>query len=261
MSQEALMRPLPEGHFRFACHKTLPCFTKCCANLNLILTPYDVIRLKTRLGMASGNFLEKYTVSAVDDACGVPVVRLKMNDDEPRRCPFVVPKGCSVYEDRPGACRIYPLGRAASKIHEGLKAGEYYFIVEESHCLGFNEDRRWTVHEWIMDQRLDEYNAMNDFFMDITAGRQAKIMKALGDQKLQMFYMACYSLDDFRRFVFNTTLLDKFDIPQDVLARIKKDDIELMKFACRWLRFALFGEKTMAVDTKVDGQRDCPVTP
>ena len=260
MSQEALMRPLSEGRFRFACHKTLPCFTKCCANLNLILTPYDVIRLKNRLGLASGVFLEKYTTASVDDAYGVPVVKLKMNSDALRRCPFVTPKGCSVYEDRPGACRIYPLGRAALKAREGFKAGEYYFTVKESHCLGFNEDREWTIHEWIADQNLDEYNAMNDFFMDITAGKQAKIIKALGDRKLRMFYMAFYSLDDFRRFVFNTTLLDKFDIPQDVLARIKKDDIELMKFACRWLRFALFGEKTMAVDTIADGQRDCPVT-
>ena len=253
MIDEALIRLLPVGHFRFACRKTLPCFTKCCANLNLILTPYDVILLKTRLKMASGDFLKKFTVATVDDSYGVPAVRLKMITDAMRRCPFVSPEGCTVYEDRPGACRIYPLGRAALKAREGVKAGEYYFTVKESHCLGFNEDREWTIHEWIADQNLDEYNAMNDFFMDITAGKRAKTIKALGDQKLQMFYMACYSLDDFRGFVFETTFLDKFNIPEDALTRIKTDDIELMKFACRWLRFALFGDRTLAVGTRPDG--------
>jgi len=33
----------------------------------------------------------------IDQAYGVPVVRLKMNDDKTRRCPFVSPEGCAVY--------------------------------------------------------------------------------------------------------------------------------------------------------------------
>jgi hypothetical protein len=96
---------------------------------------------------------------------------------------------------------------------------------------------------------MDEYNAMNDSFMNITAGRQAKAIKALNDQQLQMYYMACYSLDEFRRFVFETTFLDKFDITQDVRKRIKTDETELMAFACQWLKFSLFGEKTIPISS------------
>jgi hypothetical protein len=210
----------------------------------LVLTPYDVLRLKNRLNLSSEVFLERYAVSYVDEKYGVPVVKLKMNKDETRRCPFVNPEGCVVYEDRPGACRLYPLGRAASKIYEGCRAEEYYFMVKESHCLGLNEKQKWTVQEWLKDQGLDQYNIMNDFFMDITAGRQAKIIRRLNDRQLQMYYMACYSLDDFRRFVFETSFLDRFDITQDVLSRIKTDENELMAFACQWLKFSLFGEKT-----------------
>jgi Fe-S-cluster containining protein len=211
----------------------------------LVLTPYDVLRLKNRLNLSSEVFLERYAASYVDEKYGVPVVKLKMNKDETRQCPFVSPEGCVVYEDRPGACRLYPLGRAASKIYEGCRAGEYYFMVKESHCLGLNEKQKWTVQEWLKDQGLDEYNIMNDFFMDITAGRQARIIKRLSDRQLQMYYMACYSLDDFRRFVFETSFLDRFDITQDVLSRIKTDENELMAFACQWLKFSLFGEKTL----------------
>ena len=252
MIDEALMHPIPEGRFTFACHKALPCFTKCCARLNLVLTPYDVVRLKSRLNLSSGAFLERYTYSYLDEGYGVPVVKLKMNEDDKRRCPFVSPEGCTVYEDRPGACRMYPLGRAASKIRGWDKPGEYYFVVKESHCLGFNEEREWTVEDWVKDQGLDEYNAMNDLFMDITAGRRSKTIKTLSKQKLRMFYMACYSLDEFRRFIFGTTFLDKFDIEQDLIARIKTDDLELMKFGCRWLQFALFGEKTVAARLRPD---------
>jgi len=247
MIDQALMQSIPDRKFRFACHKDLPCFTKCCANLNLVLTPYDVLRFKNRLNLSSEEFLENYTTSYVDEAYGVPVVKLKMNDDENRRCPFVSPDGCAVYEDRPGACRLYPLGRAASKIFEGHPAGEYYFVVKESHCLGFNEKQEWTVQEWIINQGMDEYNAINDFFMNITAGRRAKTIKALSDQQLQMFYMACYNLDEFRRFVFETTFLDKFDIAQDVLNHIETDNMKLMEFAFQWLKFSLFGEKTLQI--------------
>jgi len=251
MIDQALMQPIKDRKFKFACNRELPCFTKCCANLNLVLTPYDVLRLKNRLNLSSEAFLKKYATSYVDEAYGIPVVKLKMNDDETRRCPFVSPEGCAVYGDRPGACRLYPLGRAASKIYINHPTGEYYFIVKESHCLGFNEDRDWTVQEWVTNQGMDEYNDMNDYFMDITAGRQAKSIKTLNEQQLQMYYMACYNLDDFRRFVFETTFLDKFDITPDVQNRIKTDDTELMAFASQWLKLALFGEKTVQINRNI----------
>lgn len=245
MIEASLMQSLKEDRFRFACNKSLPCFTKCCAKLNLVLTPYDIIRLKNRLNCPSGYFLENHTTSFVDEAYGVPIVHLKMNDDETRRCPFVSPDGCTVYDDRPGACRIYPLGRAASKVYESHRTGEYYFVVRESHCLGFCENREWTIHEWVNDQGFDKYNAMNDYFLDITAGRTAKSINTLTEQHLKMYYMACYSLDEFRRFIFESTFLKRFEIEQDVIRGIEADDVELMKFASRWLTFSLFGEKTL----------------
>jgi len=250
MTDQALMQPIQDQAFRFVCNKALPCFTKCCANLNLVLTPYDILRLKNRLNLSSEEFLQKYSTNHVDEAYGVPVVQLKMNTETTRRCPFVGPEGCAVYEDRPGACRLYPLGRAASKIFDGYPAKEYYFVVKESHCLGFMEEREWTVQEWVINQGMDEYNAMNDAFLNITAGGQANTMKTLSDQQLQMYYMACYNLDEFRRFVFETTFMDKFDIPQDVQQRIKTDETELMVFACQWLKFSLFGEKTIQMSSR-----------
>ena len=45
------IEPVENGGFRFACHPGVVCFTECCRDLKLLLTPYDVIRLKNRLGL------------------------------------------------------------------------------------------------------------------------------------------------------------------------------------------------------------------
>lgn len=246
MIDQSLMHPIPDRRFKFGCHPEIGCFTVCCAKLSLVLTPYDVLRLKNRLQLPSKIFLDRYTTSYVDENYGAPVVKLKMNEDEHRQCPFVSREGCTVYEDRPGACRMYPVGRAASKIPGWDKAGEYYFLVKEAHCQGFNEQREWTVEEWIEDQELAEYNTMNDLFLDITAGIPAKRLKSLSDKQLGMFHMACYNLDEFRKFLFSTSFLERFDLEPQLIARLRTDETELIRFSCRWLRFALFGDKTMA---------------
>jgi len=244
------MQPVSGRKFRFACHNALPCFTRCCADLELVLTPYDIIRLKNRLHLSSGAFLDRHTTVSADRLSGLPVVKLKMQADESRRCPFVGPGGCVIYEDRPGACRLYPLGRAASKISKS-QSGEYYFTVKESHCLGWKEEKEWTIQAWLADQGLEEYNTMNDSFMDITTGRPPKALRKLSNPQLQMVYMACYDLDVFRRFVFESSFMDRFDIAEEALNRIRTDDIELMAFACRWLKFSLFGEMTLQINRRL----------
>ena len=247
MIDQKLMHPLKDRKFRFACHRGLSCFTGCCANLNLVLTPYDVLRLKNRLKLSSDVFLDRYATSYIDEKYGVPVVKLKMNSDENRRCPFVSPEGCVVYEDRPGACRLYPIGRAASKIHEGLEAGEYYFMVKESHCLGFNERREWTVREWLADQGLDEYNAMNDLWLEIlTSPKDLGPAKDV-QKKMQMFSMASYNLDRFRKFIFESRFFQLFQVEEKRKEALASDDVELMKFAFDWLRYSLFGERTTEI--------------
>jgi len=62
-----------------------------------------------------------------------------------------------------------------------------------------------------------------------------------------MFYTACYDLDTFRRFVFSTTFTQRFELDKELIEELRTDDLALLRFAFRWLRFALFGEPTMKV--------------
>jgi len=36
----------PESRFKFRCHPGISCFTECCGKTTIILTPYDILRLK-----------------------------------------------------------------------------------------------------------------------------------------------------------------------------------------------------------------------
>ena len=103
----------PENDFRFECRPGLDCFTRCCRNITIVLTPYDVLRMKNALNISSGDFLANYSMSMIGDA-GLPVVLLKMNDNDEKNCPFVTRQGCMIYpENRFGKTGI---SRAAAPI-------------------------------------------------------------------------------------------------------------------------------------------------
>ncbi|MFC1866997.1 YkgJ family cysteine cluster protein [Thermodesulfobacteriota bacterium] len=241
------IKPIKDNRFKFRCHKDIECFTECCGNLNLILTPYDIIRLKKRLNVSSDIFLEDYTETRFDNRSRFPMVYLKMREDKDGRCPFVAHEGCTIYEDRPGACRIYPLGRAATKADGKRDATERFFIVSEKHCMGFNEDKEWTIEEWMGNEGVSEYNALNDKWMEIITSSENLGQNKDLTRKIQMFNMASYNLDRFREFIFGSRFLDLFDVESDLKERLASDDRELMLFAFRWLRFSLFGEKTLQI--------------
>jgi hypothetical protein len=79
----------PGDGFRFTCRPGVSCFTNCCADVNIVLTPYDILRLKNRLGMDSTSFLERYTISPFTKEQKFPVRMLKMGSDQHKACPFL----------------------------------------------------------------------------------------------------------------------------------------------------------------------------
>ena len=149
----------PEDKIKFRCHPGVPCFNTCCADVNIFLSPYDVLRLTERLGISSTEFLEKYTLLPVQQDMNTPVVLLKMQDNEEKSCHFLTEEGCGVYTDRPWPCRMYPLGLATSKdTSDGWRGERFYFLLREEGCKGFGEAKEWTVREWMDDQEVDAFD-------------------------------------------------------------------------------------------------------
>ena len=242
-----IFTPLTGEVFHFNCHREVSCFTSCCAKLRLILTPYDIIRMKKRLGISSGEFLEQYTDILLHEHPRFPMIKLNMQDDEEQRCPFVTQQGCSIYEDRPGSCRLYPLGRASTLVRgkQADAAREQYFVVREDHCEGFKEERVWTLEEWVSHEGFPTYREANDRWMEILNSP-----KSLGPEnhlakKHKMFFMASYDIDRFRKFVFESRFFSLFDLSSEKKKEVAASDESLLLFACDWLKFSLFGEKTL----------------
>jgi hypothetical protein len=244
----------PDDTIRFDCHPGLECFTRCCRDITIFLTPYDIIRMKNALNMSSEDFLEAYTVYLISESSGLPVVTLRMSDDEEKSCPFVSPEGCSVYEDRPWSCRMYPLQPESTRITES-KGREYYSVMDVPFCRGFAEDRVTSVRGWLEEQDVPVYKEMELIFKNITMNPSLTAQKITNPRLQEMFYMACYDVDRFRRFVFESKFLDTFELDEETVERIRTDDVELFKFAMRWLEYGLIGQHVLkvkpgVVDTK-----------
>jgi Fe-S-cluster containining protein len=233
--------------FTFHCHSGVSCFNECCGDVNIFLTPYDIIRLKNRIDITSGQFLSRYTISPFDENLKYPVVMLRMQENEKKSCPFVSEQGCTVYEDRPWSCRMYPLGLASPKDASDQLDKEFYFLLQEGVCQGFKEKKQQTVSEWIKDQGITEYNELGDIFKEIALHDGMQKDGGLTPEKIEMFFMVAYDIDKFRSFIFDSSFLERFDVDDATVSKIQSDDVELLKFGFKWLRFSLFGEKTMSI--------------
>jgi hypothetical protein len=148
---------------------------------------------------------------------------------------------------------MYPLGMAAQKdTEDGWRGEHFYFLLQEKGCMGFEEQKSWKVDEWLENQGLDEYEEWGEAFKELTLNEVFEDDEAeLSPEKMHMLFTACYDLDKFREFVFESTLLERFEIDEDFVDEMRSHDEALLRFAYLWLRFSLFGEKTMKVKPHV----------
>ncbi|MCD4721486.1 MAG: YkgJ family cysteine cluster protein [Desulfobacula sp.] len=232
-----------EDLMNFNCNFENECFNDCCRDLNQALTPYDVLRLKNNLGISSQDFLKTYTFLHYGPGSGLPVIEFKPNPGTGYACPFVTPEGCSVYEDRPGSCRMYPLARAIARSRQTGEITQYFALIEESHCKGFGKKTGQTVKEWLKGQDVDKHNKENDRLMELISLKNRIIPGKLEGAQSDMFYLGLYDLDEFRAQIIGKDLLKEFSLPEDLLKKIKTDDEALLNFGVDWVKFMLFGIK------------------
>jgi Fe-S-cluster containining protein len=234
------------GHgetFAFSCHKGLSCFNLCCRNLRLFLYPYDVLRLRRALKMSSGEFIDRHVELLWREGNAFPDTLLRMADNPERTCPFLSAKGCSVYPDRPDACRTFPLEVGFLFKEEDAPPEEVYFFRPPDFCEGKGEAKTWTPRDWAANQGALEYWRMNALWAALKglfAGDPFGIEGPEGP-KAKMAFMATYNPDAFRRFLFESTLPARYNLPLALLKELKKDDTELLRFGHAWVRHAVFG--------------------
>jgi len=239
---------LGDAVIQFRCHKDIDCFNACCKNIDIMLTPYDILRLKRRLGITSTEFLRLYTEPFEFGKNSVAGVKYKPREGT-TECQFVTDEGCSVYEDRPTACRYYPVGLLSTRRQDENFDRASYALVKEDHCHGHFEDRKLTIDEYRKEQGLEEYDehgrAWRQLILKVKSAGPA--IGNMSKTSLKFFFMACYDLDRFREFVRSSGFSTTYDIDQATRDELLGDDMALLRFGDRMIRQIMYGEETIAL--------------
>ena len=230
--------------FHFACRPGLACFNRCCRNLNLFLYPYDVLRLKRRLGVSAEQFLDAHTDLVLRPGHHFPDVLLRMSDNAEQACPFVAAEGCSVYPDRPFTCRSFPLEKGLALGAASARPMPVFFFNPPPFCLGPQQPVPTTAQDWFAEADTRRY----DRFTERWAVIQDRFGRgdpwgAEGPQgrRARMAFMASYNLDAFRRFVFESSFLKRFKVPRKRLRCMEHDEEALLELGLEWIEWVLWG--------------------
>lgn len=236
-----------DSKISFNCYPGISCFNACCKQADITLAPYDIIRLKNNLGMTSTEFLKKHTVPFQLDAHGMPGVKMRTTDDDPVCLLMDEATGCTVYPDRPSACRYYPVALMSSRKSDEYHDEQHYALVEESHCKGHCESREITIGEYRKEQGIEEYDELNrEYYQLILKKKSAG--PAIGKPSttsFQFFFLVCYDTDRFKEFLNSSTFRNMYALNEEEFSTIIDDEIARLKFGYRLLRQVLFGEETI----------------
>lgn len=232
-----------DDKFQFRCHRGIACFNKCCENIDILLTPYDIVRLKNHFGISSREFIDGYTYDFSMDGHGMPGLKLRTKENS-AACINLTPAGCSVYADRPSACRYYALGLASMRKKDATRDEDSYFVVREDHCLGHHEPVVQTVGDYRRDQGVDRYDEINHEWRQIILKKRSSgpTVGRPSARSFELFFLASYDIDGFRAFVASAGFGELFELDPAYKLELMSDEVKLLKFGFRLLKQVLFGE-------------------
>ena len=236
----------PDSRFTFHCHADLPCFNQCCRTPTIILSPYDLLRLKQALGISSGALRERYTRQEIEPNANLPLLFVDVHRSPEGGCPFLGAQGCTVYPHRPAACRLFPLTMGSRLTPAGVE--DHYFCRRLDYCRRFDGGVEWTVADWLANQGFAEYDRGRRPWIDILL-KAGLTERPVADALIQdLFATLAYDLDRFRRLVFDPVFLEAYELEAGALADLETDDLALLNFSYRLLPTMLSpeGARTLA---------------
>ncbi len=245
-----------DSTIQFHCHPAVSCFNACCKSIEIQITPYDIVRLKHHLGLDSSDFVARYTLPYAMDGQGMPGLHLATKPGS-SECVFLKEEGCSVYQDRPVACRYYALGVMGMRKQEQSVVENIYFLVKEEHCQGHFEPRTQSVGAYRAEQGVVAYDEANREWRDIVIKKRTSgpTVGQPSARSLQLFDLCSYDLDNFRLFIQSQGFRDGFDIGTEEMQQLLADEERLLQFAFRFLKQALFAEMTIPVKPEARERR------
>ncbi len=164
----------------------------CCHDMgkSIVLDPLDIYRLSMSFEELLGSTVE---LNIVD---GVILPNLKMSEEN-NSCIFLDENGrCSIHENRPGICRIFPLGRVYDD-------GSFNYILQVNECPKENKSKV-KVSKWIDTPNLktnQKFISDWHYFIKKTGQKilnmdDEKVAKKVNLEILQAFYVEPYKRDE-----------------------------------------------------------------
>jgi hypothetical protein len=132
-----------------------------------------------------------------------------------------------------------------------------WFVVKEAHCLGHDEPHEQTVRQYRVEQGVERYDEANREWRRIVLKKRSA-GPAVGrpsQRSFELFFLASYDLDGFRAFVASEGFRRVFELPEAEYRALLTDEEALLQFALRYLKQALYGEKTIPAHTGVADER------
>lgn len=252
--KENLQRIIKESHdievdildknstFDFKCNACGACCTNSTIE-SIVFRAYDVFNLSIALNIDPSEVLDNYGNVYLGPTSGLPVVQLKaMALESPESmlcllstgkpilvCPFLKDKKCSVHSHKPGACRLYPLGRMVQTSQTDLSPKEktetIYFLQKNTLCGDTGE--KHTIDEWLNGASKAETIFMedSDFLAYVTEKvRLSKILDFIKNNPESILKKEIYSFyDNFVYYYYtNYNKNEPFEIQfKGNLSRIK----------------------------------------
>ena len=174
--QEAIMKLMenPMGAddtFLFRCKQ---CGSCCRDRIDILLSPFDLCRMAKELKEPLSDVLDKYGHYYIGNMSKVPLVSLRMREDN-GKCHFLRKDNrCHIQMNKPSVCALFPLGRCASRKEEGT---DIFYILQPTECG--DRDERHTPREWMGEFNLEESEEWFRVWQDIVVTISERITEVL----------------------------------------------------------------------------------
>lgn len=130
------------------------CDSNCCkASAPIVLNPYEISLICRKSKMSYEDLLD---IVDTDRADGFPLVMLPRDP----ACCFWTEKGCRIYNARPLACRLFPIGR----VYDGIRSR--FVLPGRNTCSGLVTEPAGTVGDYVRMQNTALHLEMADKWIE-----------------------------------------------------------------------------------------------
>ncbi len=184
---------------------------KCCTGMgnSIVLDPYDIWLLKNALQKSFQELINEGRIE-LNMADGLILPNLAMGDKD--RCTFLNEEGrCSIHKNRPGICRLFPLGR----VYDGES---FKYFLQKGECVRENR-AKVKVKKWIDVNCIEE----NQQFIK----EWHYFIRKIGDKVIELKRAGKgENVNDIAMFVLNSFYISDINV-EEIETENRKSDNEV----------------------------------